>query len=477
MALRYQGNYTYDQFENEARRQGVYDQFSESDLHYAKLNPNYGMSTIANKVGYRDAPDDATRAKYNTDQNNLRSSMWGYTGGTDGSAYILDPLSPGNYTYGGSRPTYSAPANSDADELYKQQLGYGTYSYGEQKPAYNNRYDQQIQSKIAEIMGRDAFSYDAENDPLYSQYRKQYAREGKRSTEDTLGAVAAASGGIPSSYAATAAAQAGNYYAAQMTDKIPELEQLAYQKYLNEYNMDVSDLGVLQGAEASDYAKYQNDLAQYNTDRNFDYNRWRDGYEMLSNNYQAALSRDNLDYARYLDELAQYNTDRNFEYNQYTDELNHQTAERNEALTRAQLAAQYGDYSRLANIGVDTSQAEWEKKYTVAQLAAQYGDYSKLRELGIETNLTSQTSSPSIESDLGRGGAPIGDPDGDYKNARKPSPAYDEVYKALAKLVDANGKPDLALIKQRAKKALDDNFISNDEYQELITSAKFQTKK
>ena len=87
--------------------------------------------------------------------------------------------------------------------------------------------------------------------PLYSQYRKAYIREGDRAAEDALGAAAAASGGLPSSYAQTAASQAGNYYAAQLTDKIPELQQLAYQKYLNDYNMLLSDLGVVQGQEAT----------------------------------------------------------------------------------------------------------------------------------------------------------------------------------------------------------------------------------
>ena len=176
------------------------------------------------------------------------------------------------------------------------------------------------------------------------------ALEIDRATADALGAAAAASGGIPSSYASTAAGQAANYYAAQMTDKIPELYQLAYNKYLNDYQMDLSDLGVVQGAEQSDYDKYLNELAQFNTDRNFDYGVWRDQYDMINNNLQTALGLSNNEYDRYLNELNQYNTDRNFYYNQLLDEIDSQTNERNGALNNALIAAEYGDYSFLNNM-------------------------------------------------------------------------------------------------------------------------------
>lgn len=164
-----------------------------------------------------------------------------------------------------SAPSFSGGSNAGTvNDLYDQMLNYGDFTYGP-APEYTNRWDDTILGLIDEILGREDFSYDPNTDPLYSQYRKAYIREGDRAAEDALGAAAAASGGLPSSYAQTAASQAGNYYAAQLTDKIPELQQLAYQKYLNDYNMLLSDLGVVQGQEASDYNKYLTDLNQYNT--------------------------------------------------------------------------------------------------------------------------------------------------------------------------------------------------------------------
>lgn len=315
--------YTYDDFQRAMQSSGLGGQFSDADLRLAQQNPDAGMSILKYKQDYANAATDEARALANMGAEGIRSSYGGYTGGTQGSQYYLDPLSP--------RDFQSAAA-----------------------PAYQNRYDSTIQDLLGQLINRKEFSYDPETDQLYSQYRKQYTREGQRATQDALGAAAAASGGIPSSYAVTAASQAGDYYASQMTDKIPELYQLAYNKYMNDYNMQLSDLGAVQGAEQSDYEKYLNALNQYNADRSFS-------------------------------------------YGQFLDEVNNQTARRSEELNRALTAADVGDYSFLQKMGVDTSNVpvDYERQLQLAQLAAQYGDYSGLRELGI---------SPAVSTGTGRTG-------------------------------------------------------------------------
>lgn len=271
--------FTYDQFQKAAQDSGLMGEFSAADLSLAQRNPDAGMSLLKYKQDYHAATTDEARALANLGAEGIRSSYGNYTGGDNGGSFYLDPLSPSSFD-GGKAPTYQNQYAGDIADLWEQQKNYGSYDYGEAAPVYNNRYDDTIQDLIQGILNREDFSYDPATDPLYQNYRKQYTREGQRATADTLGAAAAASGGIPSSYATTAAAQAGNYYAAQMTDKIPELYQLAYNQYLNDYNMQLSDLGVVQGAEQSDYDKYLNELNQYNTDRAFDYNAWLDEYNM-----------------------------------------------------------------------------------------------------------------------------------------------------------------------------------------------------
>lgn len=251
--------YTYEQFQKAAQDSGLWGQFSQADLLQAQKNPDFGMSILKYKNDYRNAVTDAEREAANRGANELRSSWGGYTGGGDGGSFALNPMSPGSFEY------VSAPT-------------------------YESRYDDTIQDLIQQMLDRPDFSYDPSNDPLYQNYRKQYTREGQRATADTLGAAAAASGGIPSSYATTAAGQAGNYYAAQMTDMIPQLQQLAYDQYRNEYEMLLSDLGAVSGAEQMDYNKYQDRLNQYNTDRNFSYGQFLDELNAQSQRRENELS-------------------------------------------------------------------------------------------------------------------------------------------------------------------------------------------
>ncbi len=135
------------------------------------------------------------------------------------------------------------------------------------------------------------FSYNPESDPAYQAYKKMYNREGDRALKSTISSVSAAQGGI-SSYASQAAQQASNYYAQQLTDKIPELEQLAYQKYRDDYNNDLNlvnlyktldDTGYNRYADARDYAykeNYDNRYFKYLDDTRNDSNEhWQKEYD------------------------------------------------------------------------------------------------------------------------------------------------------------------------------------------------------
>lgn len=388
--------YTYDDFQKAAQSSGLAGQFSDADLKLAQENPDAGMSILKYKQDYANATTDEARALANLGAEGIRSSYGGYSGGGNGGSFYLDALSPNDYQ-SSTAPTYQNNYADTISALLDKQLNYGSYSYGEAQPEYTNRYDDTIQDLLGQIVNRQEFSYDPETDQLYSQYRKQYAREGQRATQDALGTAAAASGGIPSSYAVNAATQAGDYYASQMTDKIPELYELAYNKYMNDYNMKLSDLSAVSGQEQSDYAKYLDQLSQYNTNRSFDYQTWADTYNRINNDLQTASGLEQIDYNRYLNDLSQYNTDRSFSYQQLLDEVNNQTANRTEALNKALTAAELGDYSFLNDMGIDTSNnpTDYERQYQLAQLAAQYGDYSGLKALGINPDLTTVSSGSS----------------------------------------------------------------------------------
>lgn len=300
--------YTYDQFQKAAQQAGLLGQFSQADLSLAQQNPDAGMSLLKYKQDYANATTDEQRAQANKGAESIRSSYGGYTGGGDGGSFHLDPLGPSSF----------------------QQSTAPSFNWDTPAPDYSSRYDETIQDMIKDMLERPEFSYDPDSDVVWQSYQKAYGREGDRATRNALGAAAAASGGMPSSYATTAAAQAGNYYAAQAADKIPELYEAAYNRYLNEFNMDASKIGIVQGQEQTDYNRYLDELGQWNTDRNFEYNK-------------------------FAGDRAQWNADREFAYNQLLDEINSQTQQRQEALDFANMAAQYGDYNYLKDLGIDTS--------------------------------------------------------------------------------------------------------------------------
>lgn len=90
----------------------------------------------------------------------------------------------------------------------------------------------------------NTFSYDYTKDPSYKAYEKEYKRNGQFAMDDTLAKVAARTGGVASSYAVSAAGQAYNDYMAGLTDKIPALEQAAYNRYLNDQEKKLNEIAL-----------------------------------------------------------------------------------------------------------------------------------------------------------------------------------------------------------------------------------------
>lgn len=229
------------------------------------------------KAGQQAAHDAAEkiRAKYD------------YSGGVDGSEYI-------------KLGTGASPAKADTSWLDK--LGDSNYNYDQSG---------QISAKLDALLNRTPFSYDAANDPLYQQYRKQYTREADRSAEDVLGKTAVMTGGMPSTAAVAASQQASDYQMSQMTDKIPELQQLAYSMYQDKLSGDRADLNTLIGLEDNNYNRW---LA----DRNYLYQLARDqvGDQQTADalEYQKQQDKLNYDYQKERDAIEDARYDAEWQY-------------------------------------------------------------------------------------------------------------------------------------------------------------------
>lgn len=275
--------YTYDDFEKARAGSDVY--FSQYDLDLAKQHPEFGMSVLDLKKQYATAQTPEQRALINAQANELRKNYGYYSGGSDGSSYI----STGKY----------APK---IDETLDKIGSFKPFEYGS-APSYENRFQQKQQELLDAALNRDPFSWSKETDPQYSSYKKTYLREGERATADALAKASTASGGRPSSFAVNAATQAGDYYATKLSDVIPTLYQQAYERYLKDYQMKLSDLNAVNQQEQLDYAKYLDRLNQFNTDRTFDYNNYLGEYGRLQDYLGGLQGQDQTTYNRYLDVL------------------------------------------------------------------------------------------------------------------------------------------------------------------------------
>lgn len=180
--------------------------------------------------------------------------------------------------------------------------------FGGDAPSYVNKYQGQIDAITRNLLEREAFSYDAEKDPSYQQYKKTYTREGERAMQDAIGDVSARTGGLGSSYAATAGTQANDYFMGQLADKVPELRQLAYSMYRDQSSDKRADLDMLRALESGDFEKFANAQAQWNVNNERGYRGGRDQVEdaRYDTKRQDELARQQIDDGRY-EEETKYN--------------------------------------------------------------------------------------------------------------------------------------------------------------------------
>ena len=156
------------------------------------------------------------------------------------------------------------------------------------KPAdYVSKWQPQIDSTVSDILNRKDFQYDVNADALYQQYKDRYVNLGQKAMMDTMGQAATLTGGYGNSYAQMAGQQAYQGYLQGLTDKIPELYQIALDRY-NQQGQDLySRYGLLSSQEQDAFSKWQTNMNQwlserdylagrFDTERGYDYGQYRD---------------------------------------------------------------------------------------------------------------------------------------------------------------------------------------------------------
>ena len=167
-----------------------------------------------NKVNWHNTDNQAYRDVYNMNNNKIRE-RYGMTEADDISLGELE--------------TYIALAdkkkmmNNTSNALLTDLTNYAQNGSARVNASANNLRN---------------FNYNPMADPSYHAYADMYNRQGQSAAKQTLNNLNAANMGRNSSYGAAATAQVQQAYAQKASEMIPVLEQQAYERLMNQYNME-----------------------------------------------------------------------------------------------------------------------------------------------------------------------------------------------------------------------------------------------
>ena len=160
-------------------------------------------------------------------------------------------------------PTYDSTSWDDTEkgkatlDAYNAALeamkGHGDFTYGNQ---------QQLNDIMQSILNRDKFTYDLNGDALYQQYKDKYIQQGKLAMGDAIGQASAMTGGYGNSYAQSVGQQAYQAQLQNLNDIVPELYQMALDKYKMEGQDLYNQYGMLTDDYDRGYAQHQDKYNQ-----------------------------------------------------------------------------------------------------------------------------------------------------------------------------------------------------------------------
>ena len=277
---------------------------------------------------------------------NTHNSLFGIAGTNDPSK----PKAPdsysnidlGKYDSGYQKSDGVLNAEQKKTDAENAVNNYGDFTYGKQSD---------FDAIMNKILNREQFSYDLNGDALYQQYKDKYIQQGKMAMQDTMGQAAAMTGGYGSSYASTAGNQAYQASLQNLNDVIPELYQMALDKYNQEGQDLYNQYGMLSDDRNMQYGMWGDKRNQLVADRDYygneannayskDYGEWSDRRDFDTNQY---WNETNFGYGQYRDSVADWESERSFQEakRQYDESLAEQQRQHNEnlALSREKINA------------------------------------------------------------------------------------------------------------------------------------------
>lgn len=181
-------------------------------------------------------------------------------------------------------------------------------AHSEKRPGgYTSRWQPQLEAAAQDLLNREAFQFDLNGDALWQHYEDRYVNLGRQAMADTLGKTTALTGGYGNSHAQIAAQQTYGNYLQGLYDRIPELYDLALQRYDREGQGLKDRYGLLKTLEDDDYGRYLGALDAWTGERgylqgllddarDFDYGAYRDaiGDDQWQQEFDEALRQFNF---------------------------------------------------------------------------------------------------------------------------------------------------------------------------------------
>lgn len=213
--------------------------------------------------------------------------------------------SANGFTYGDFQyDDFDAMGNEQIKQAWDILQQNQTNKPGSYTPVWQDEAD----AYLSQYQNRDPFSYDFNSDALYQQYKDQYIQQGQMAMMDTMGQAAAMTGGYGNSYAQTVGQQVYNQHLGQLNAIIPELSQMAFDRYTQEGQELLNMYDLYMNREAQEYGRYQDSL-----------NNWYQENAVLTDSYNTLYDRG----------WNEYLTGRESAYNEYL-------TDRNEAFTSSE---------------------------------------------------------------------------------------------------------------------------------------------
>lgn len=200
-----------------------------------------------------------------------------------GGARTATTSSPATTSAKNSTGFVSSPALEQAYALLQQQQA--------NKPGnYTPIWQDEADAYLSQYENRGPFAYDVTKDALYNQYKDIYVNQGQLASMDVMGQAAAMTGGYGNSYVQSVGQQAYNQYLSQLNAVVPELHQMAHDRYTQDGQQMLNMYDLYLNRENQEYAKHQDSL-----------DRWYQEVARLQSDYDSQYAKE---YAKYRDDVA-----------------------------------------------------------------------------------------------------------------------------------------------------------------------------